>query len=694
MVDVIDQFKKNYPVDVPPQNYPEICAHPQNPIVAENCRQGTEDWVVRKNSFSILGFASSTSVNKGETVQFYIDTPSPQFFITIFRLGYYSGMGGRLIETFPDIPGEKQPPCQVNYSTGLTSCSNWSSSFTLKISVDWTSGIYLAKLVQKDTGGENYIIFAVRDDDSHSDILYQQSVTTHQAYNNYGGKSLYNQNSSGCSTVSGMNRGVEVSFDRPYNAPMGDPSTFFKAEFPMVRWLEAQGYWVTYSTDLDTDHSGRQGSHNALLDHKVFLSVGHDEYWSAEMRNAVTTARDAGVNIGIFSGNTSFWDVRFTPDPWSGIADQTMVVYKSAESGGPDPSGIPTSSWRDPFGAGQPENALLGIQYVGDNETNYFPLRVYADKVSDPIFRNTGLEKIPAGSFVDIGKHLVGWEWDTFVENATTPQGVTILFDSPVFGEILQDAGGSYLLDNARAETIYYVAPSGSFIFNSGTIQWSWGLDLYEPDFRIRQITYNVLERMGVSPATPGPGLVVNGNNKTLESSLQDLAPKYSTNPPDIKNIVVNIGQQNLITVGWQTDKPSTGQVWYWKENSQGCFDDQSVWNLPLSISYSDLVQAHQINLVNLTPETEYHFKIVSQDEQGNIALSSPQTFTAPQGSFSQHILTVLQPIKSGIICGAKPFVMPGFNWLKQINGWIVSGFVSLIFLLLGILVLYRPSTI
>ncbi len=133
----------------------------------------------------------------------------------------------------------------------------------------------------------------------------------------------------------------------------------------------------------------------------------------------------------------------------------------------------------------QPENGLFGIQYIGVNETSYFPLRVYADKVSDPLFRNTGLEKIPAGTFVDIGKSLVGWEWDTFVENATTPQGVTILFDSPVFGEVLQDAGNNYLLGNARAETTYYEAPGGSFVFDSGTNQWSWGLDLYEPDTRI-----------------------------------------------------------------------------------------------------------------------------------------------------------------------------------------------------------------
>ncbi len=199
---------------------------------------------------------------------------------------------------------------------------------------------------------------------------------------------------------------------------------------------------------------------------------------------------------------------------------------------------------------------------------------------------------------------------------------------------------------------------------------------------------------MGVSPATHGPDLVVNGINDILESSPEDLVPKDSSNPPEIENIVVDNSQQNIVTVRWETDKPSTGQVWYWKENSKGYFDSQSVWVVPSTLSFTDLDQAHLLNLVNLTPETEYHFELVSQDEQGNAALSSPQTFTVPQGSFSQHILTGLQTFKSGITCGAKPFVMPAFNWIKQIDGWIVSGFVSLIFLLLGILVLYRRSTI
>jgi len=688
---VVDQYHLAYPSAPLPNNYSDLCAHPKNPIVAENCQKGTEDWIVRKNSFGILGFASSTSVNKGESIQLYVDTSSPKFRITIFRLGYYAGLGGRMLANFPHISGIKQPPCQDDFQTGLVSCSNWTSVLTLNIPANWISGIYMAKLVQEETGGENYIIFAVRDDNSRSPILYQQSVTTYQAYNNFGGKSLYTNNSNTCLTVSGDNRAVEVSFDRPYNAPMGDPSTFFKAEYPMVRWLEAQGYWVTYSTDLDTEASGFPGDRNLLLNHKIFLVVGHDEYWSENMRAAVTTARDAGVNLGIFSGNTSYWRVRFTPDPWSKIPDRTMVAYKSTESGGSDPSGIPTTTWRDPGGAGQPENSLFGIQYIGDNETNYFPLRVYAEYKNDPLLRNSGLDKIPDGSYVNIGKALVGWEWDGLVENGTAPRGVKTLFSSPVFGEILQNAGSDFMFTSANAIASYYQAASGAFVFATGTIQWSWGLDLYEPNPAIQQITNNILYRMGVKPDTPIPGMAVDKTESNYGETA-GLQPEYPTNPPVITDVKLDLLDQNKAKIRWQTDKPSTSEVWYWSEDSTGYFDEQSVWKYSGDTSDKNLVLEHQLNVPDLAPGVEYHFKIVSQDENGNAGFSAPFVLTNPPGSVVEHFSAGIQELKAGIVCGAKPLIAPVYNFIWQVNGWIVSGFVSIIAFSLGFLFLSRRT--
>src|SRR6185369_9358911 len=121
-----------------------------------------------------------------------------------------------------------------------------------------------------------------------------------------------------------------------YQAPMSEYNLYFHGEYPMVSWLEQQGYDVTYSTNLDTHRSGKKGEHNELLDHKIFLSSGHDEYWSQEMHDAVLEARDAGVNLAFFSSNVSYWRIRFEDDPLTGQPDRTMVTYKTTQSGFPD----------------------------------------------------------------------------------------------------------------------------------------------------------------------------------------------------------------------------------------------------------------------------------------------------------------------------------------------------------------------
>ena len=127
-----------------------------------------------------------------------------------------------------------------------------------------------------DTGGASHIVFVVRDDDGDSDLLFQTSDTTWQAYNNYGGKSLYDVNSTN------GDRAYKVSYNRPFltratAGGMGTSNWVFWGEYPMVRWLEANGYNVSYFTDVDTARRGAE-----ILEHKVFLSVGHDEYWSGE----------------------------------------------------------------------------------------------------------------------------------------------------------------------------------------------------------------------------------------------------------------------------------------------------------------------------------------------------------------------------------------------------------------------------
>src|SRR5207237_67311 len=112
----------------------------------------------------------------------------------------------------------------------------------------WTSGIYLA-LMTNAHNYQNYIMFVVRDDSRMAELLYQQSVTTFQAYNDYpdngtSGKSLYEYNSYGGNTIAGSTRAVKVSFDRPYSEDDG-AGNFLEWELYMVRWLEKSGYDVS-----------------------------------------------------------------------------------------------------------------------------------------------------------------------------------------------------------------------------------------------------------------------------------------------------------------------------------------------------------------------------------------------------------------------------------------------------------------
>ena len=165
------------------------------------------------------------------------------------------------------------------------------------VPADAVSGIYFAKLVREDgTAGASHIVFVVRDDDGHSDLLFQTSDTTWQAYNHYGGNSLYAGGPG--PTAAAPTRSATTGRSRRA-APTPEDS-LFNAEYPMVRWLERNGYDVSYFTGVDTDRRGAE-----ILEHKAFLSVGHDEYWSGGQRANVEAARDAGVNLAFFSGNES-----------------------------------------------------------------------------------------------------------------------------------------------------------------------------------------------------------------------------------------------------------------------------------------------------------------------------------------------------------------------------------------------------
>jgi hypothetical protein len=470
-----------------------------NRVTAENARPGTSDWRISQVasdevSKQVLGFASATSVNAGEQITFYVTVnPAQTFSIDIYRIGYYQGQGGRLMRRVSGVDGRSQPGCASDAMTGMLACTNWSPSYQFTVPARWTSGIYLAKLTNS-RGYQNYIVFAVREDDRESALLYQQSVTTYQAYNNYPndlpaqpattvpatGKSLYEFNSSASRTGLGETRATAVSFDRPYSGDDG-AGQFFDHDVYFVWWLEENGYDVSYSTNIDTHDNGHR-----LLNYRAFLSVGHDEYWSAQMRDAVEAAQRHGVSLGFFGANAAYWQIRLEPSS-TGEADRIQVCYKSAELDPVQDSNI-TLRWRDRR-VGRPEQALIGVMSTGQ-QPNGAELAPYVVKnPANWVYAGTGLadgDAIPG---------IVGYEADRQVSESGLPAAragtYTILSDSPYTSV----STGPALIDHSNS-TVYQAA-SGAWVFAAGSIGWAKGLYNFfgnnYADPRIQRMTANVL---------------------------------------------------------------------------------------------------------------------------------------------------------------------------------------------------------
>jgi hypothetical protein len=483
---------------------PTAASGAENPITVENQQPGSKGWQINQESSDdvakqIKGYASATSVNVGGSIDFFVTVnPVQTYSIDIYRIGYYQGMGGRMMLHVGSQSGVQQPDCPMDSNTGMISCQ-WATSYTLDVPSTWTSGIYLAKLTNAQLF-QNYITSVVRDDARTSDLLYQQSVTTYQAYNNYPddatspsgrpvtGKSLYEGSSSSVVTGQGTTRAVKVSFDRPYANDDGS-GDFLDWEIYYVRWMEQSGYDVSYSTDIDTHTDGAR-----LRSHKAFVSVGHDEYWSKAMYDAATAARDAGTGLGFFGGNDVYWQIRLEQSS-SGAPNRVQVCYKDANL---DPVKGPTTTvrWRDSQ-LNRPEQRLIGVQFTSQQPDGAPLAGFVAGNTSNFLYGGTGITdgtRIPG---------IVGYEADKSTPGVALPTAVpgtyTLLSSSPY-----TNSSGATDTQNS----VVYQAASGAWVFGAGTIGWSLGLyndsASQRADPRMQALTTNVLNQL-ISPVTPPP---------------------------------------------------------------------------------------------------------------------------------------------------------------------------------------------
>ena len=535
------------------------CDSKDNPIQCEN-RQNGSPWrlVAAVGETDILeGFASQTSVNKNETIDLYVNLNVPEGYQTVeyevYRMGWYdAGVGGRSVYGPYTADAGHQFACLKTADTGLVECSNWTvtvkglptAQFTSPDKGGPVSGYYLVKLSAPpqpaDPKYQSYIIFVMRDDGRDAGFLVNSAVNTYQAYNDYGDNSLY----------SGLPDGgpvTQVSFDRPYT-PQGQGTGHFFDPYPsqfadkylldagaylwpgvgfeylMVRFLEREGYDVTYATDIDL-HSRPA----LLVNRQAFLSVGHDEYWSKDMHDNLEVARDRSLqnggptNIAFFSGNSVYWIVNVLPNTAQTVPYRRIEAHKwwpwydprlpwtwancsQVLIGG---SAIPVCTAAE--GSEQKLVGLITIDGMFDRGDFVFSSQ---DFTSDAgwMFQDTGLtwrSRLPG---------MIGGEAMNFDAGRPAPSSQT-LFGQSQFKARPHQFDPEY----QRADMSLYQPDNGALVVSLGAADWSFGLDIYTPDFQstiylrdhpaIPQMTRNILEGIGglahVSRQQPGPGYAV-----------------------------------------------------------------------------------------------------------------------------------------------------------------------------------------
>lgn len=456
----------------------------QHATARENSLPGTLDWQITRfrydelRSPSIEGYASHTSVYPGDTIDLIVSTdPACPFTIDIYRLGYYGGTGGRHMLSLGTFEGETQDVPMESVER-LREC-NWKPNTTLRIPDDWLSGVYLAKLTREQhIHAQSYIVFVVKQR-RKTDIVMQVSDLTWQAYNKWPkANSIYDDGIGEGFTYTGPN--VRVGFDRPYakygqivDQPLSCGSgSYLLWEFPLGYWLEAEGYDVTYCSNLDL-----HGDPELLAQCKVFISVGHDEYWTRQMYVNAAAARNAGISLLFLCGNSINHDI---------------AIYANETTGEPFRSFARSKRFMDDL-------ELMGASTFGPGYGDWTVV-----KPDHWVFAGTGMK---AGDCIP---GLVGWEYHGAPFKDV--DGLEILAYSDLFGmpspNVKNKHGNPRITDGKHAAVIY-PGPKNNWIFNAGTIWWAQGLSnppghipakgtygrVQGPDPRVQQMTRNLLSR-------------------------------------------------------------------------------------------------------------------------------------------------------------------------------------------------------
>ncbi len=504
---------------------------------------------------TVNGYCWPQSVTGGDRVGFHLSSAGGRpTSIEVARVGSER----TVVHHEPDLPVDDHPVPPDAHSRGC----DWPVAFELQVDPGWLSGYYEVVLTV-DVGGKtrrNHAFFVVRPDPARSKatILLALSTNTWHAYNDFGGRNLYTG-------------GTSVSLQRPMAAgylhkppgagqrvtclhppdpqmashvgylimnhlsPYAGSAGWPNWELPFLQWAEREGYAIDVVTNADlADHPNLLGP---ATKYRLYLSVGHDEYWSGPMRDTVEAFIAAGGNAAFLSGNTSFWQVRLEdPNPAQGPAT-TMVGFKGYLKDDPvyqtDKQAELTTLWSDHL-LDRPENHMTGVSFVrgGYHRIGKRATRgaggYTLHRADHWIFNGTGLDY---GDVLGSEAAIVGYECDgcdfTYRDGLPYPTGSdgtpanfeilgtapaahftrTTATRPPAPNEPAEDEFVAARVFNTRDQSAIdkisyghavlgsYVSPTGGVVITSGSTDWVWGLA--ERDPLVERITRNIFDRLG-----------------------------------------------------------------------------------------------------------------------------------------------------------------------------------------------------
>lgn len=450
---------------------------------------GVETRATTDSSLQIAAYASSTSVGLGESIEFHVSMGKPgPFWVEVYRMGFYGGLGARRMAVSHRMQGVKQPMPKADAPLGTVACG-WAPSWRLDIATSWVSGYYLAVFTSA-SGYRSYTPFVVRDDQRQADLCVVLPFTTYQAYNLWPkngklGRSLYygykmvvpTPSQPATRALDYTRRAFEVSFDRPY-ANSGLPQNY-DLDLAFISWAEKAGYNMVFATSHDL-HDGRVEPHK----YKGLVFSGHDEYWSREMRDNASAASAAGTSLVFLSANNVYWRVRM-PDRADTQPGRLVTCYKG-EGIEPVDASVRTARWREPLCSDEPEQSLLGVQFNGILND---PVPLVVREANHWFWAGTGVrngDKIP---------DVVGHEADgLFADLPASPLGSQVLLSASPYIDTYTKA--------KTQNTSLIETDRGGLIFAAASLSWPRSL-LPEGDRRIQIATGNLIDRVvGRKPST------------------------------------------------------------------------------------------------------------------------------------------------------------------------------------------------